>query len=81
MIGPSFFHLFLPIYKENKYDMNENIPIMNPNKSSNGIELMNYLIHKDRKRGEEIYEDENKKMDPNFYLENSKNFYLAATIL
>jgi len=79
--GPSLFHIIFPIYKDNKYDIIENIPIMKPNKSSNGIELINFLIDQDRKKGLEIYDEENKKMDPDNYLEAAKNIYKSYLII
>ncbi len=48
---------------------------MKSNKGSNGIQLINYLIDQQRNIGEEIYEEENKKMDPIKYLDQAKKMY------
>jgi len=81
VIGPSLFHFIFPIYKENKYDIIENSPIMKSNKGSNGIQLINYLIDQQRNIGEEIYEEENKKMDPIKYLDQAKKMYMDYHII
>lgn len=54
---------------------------MKPNKSSNGIELINFLINEDRKIGVEIYEEENRKMDPVNYLDRAKKMFKAFNII
>ncbi len=54
---------------------------MKPNKGSNGIELINYLIKRNKKEGEEIHEIELKKMDPSKYLKSALNFYKDYEII
>jgi len=81
IIGPTLFHIFLPIPKSNNYDIFENSPILKPNKSSHGIEILNFIMNQDRKLGEEIYEDENNKMDPYNFLEKAKQIYKDYTII
>ena len=81
LIGPSLFHIFFPIYKCFNYDIIENYPIMLKNKCFSGIELIRYLYKENKNNGQEIYKQELKNMDPNEYLEQSKEFYKDKIIV